>query len=334
MLASRLTLLSLLKSYRAASAVYAACKFRIPDRLLSGALSDAQLAESAGVHCESLYRILRALSVLQVVAENEPRMFSLTPLGRVLVSSAPDSLYPAAMMSGDEFYRAFSCLADAVATGTPAFDIAYGEPLFDYLERHPHRAELFNLTMQNTNDAGELVANVYDLRNARLLIDVGGGLGQLLVPLLRAHPETHGVVFDLPSAIAQATRVDVSGDVRGRLEYSVGDFFESVPAGGDVYLLSQVLHDWSDESARRILLNIRRAMVGSARLLMIERVLPMDGTPSPGKITDLTMLATTQGRERTEAEIRALAAAAGLGVTMIRVLTDVDVCLVECRASG
>jgi hypothetical protein len=144
---------------------------------------------------------------------------------------------------------------------------------------------------------------------------VGGGHGALLAAILRAHPALRGVLFDLPH-VAEGARAELeAAGVAGRCEVVAGSFFESVPGGADAYLLKSVLHDWDDERCGAILGGARRAMAEGGRLLVVERVMPERMTACAAHravaASDLNMLVATEGRERTEAEYRALLAAAG-----------------------
>ena len=150
-------------------------------------------------------------------------------------------------------------------------------------------------------------------------MDVGGGDGTLIAEALRAHPALNGVVFDLPAGLAQARANLEAAGLAERCRLESGDFFESVPAGADAYLLKQVLHDWDDKRARAILCAVRRAMTRDSRLLLAERMLPVeiDAAAVPTLLVDVLMMVVTGGRERTEAEFAALLADAGFEPTRI-----------------
>jgi hypothetical protein len=139
-----------------------------------------------------------------------------------------------------------------------------------------------------------------------MLIDVGGGHGALSAAVLSRYPNAKVVVFDQPTVIESAPLVLRGLGVDGHYELAGGDFFESVPAGGDVYVLKDVIHDWDDDGALRILQSVRKAMPADARLLVIERIIPTGNEPFVGKDVDITMLALTGGLERTESEYRQL----------------------------
>ncbi|MFN8547113.1 MAG: methyltransferase [Candidatus Eisenbacteria bacterium] len=200
----------------------------------------------------------------------------------------------------------------SVQTGETAFDSIHGMGLFDYLRQSPEATEIFhaNMTAMTVQEAQAVVA-AYDFSNTRVLVDVGGGHRALANAILRAHPQLHALVFDQPSVI-EGTRIRLeSAGVLDRCAVRGGSFFDSVPAGGDTYTLKDILHDWDDDASLAILRNCRRSMSSSARLLVIERVIPVGNDPMIGKLIDIGMLVLTGGQERTEAEYRALLEAAG-----------------------
>ena len=157
----------------------------------------------------------------------------------------------------------------------------------------------------------------YDFAGARTVVDVGGGQGALLAAVLAAHPQARGVLFDQPEVVAGAAPLLRAAGVADRCAVVGGSFFEAVPDGGDVYLLSRVIHDWDDAQATTILRACRRAMGPAARLLLVERVLAPGNTPDPNRFSDLNMLVMLGGQERTAAEFAALYQAAGFRLTRV-----------------
>lgn len=221
------------------------------------------------------------------------------------------------MMLEAPFIRdAWTHLIEAVRSGDAAFDHAHGKQLFDYLREHPDDAAVFDQAMVGASR--QLVASileVYDFGEYRTVVDVGGGNGALLAAILARNPGSRGVLFDLPEVAARAGGLLEAAGVTDRCEVIAGDFFESVPRGGDAYVLTQIIHDWDDAAALRILQNCRAAMADDARLLG-EAVLP-DGTESSlAKVIDIEML-VIGGQERTDAEYRELLERAGLRLTRV-----------------
>jgi hypothetical protein len=207
----------------------------------------------------------------------------------------------------------------SVRTGQPAFDHVFGVPLFQYFAAHPEAARIVDdaMTSRSGQENAAIVA-AYDFAAAHTVVDVGGGQGTLLASILHAHPKARGVLFDLPHVIAPVrTRLESTGQA-ARWACVAGDFFTAVPAGGDLYLLKKVIHDWDDERAQRILTNCRLAMSGTGRLLLMEPHIPPGNEASFNKLLDLLMLVwTAGGRERTEREHQRLLASAGFQLSRV-----------------
>jgi hypothetical protein len=288
--------------------VYLAARLRLADRLASGPRPSAELAREVGVDAPALHRLLRALAEIELVVEVEEGVFQLTPVGEHLREDAPNSLHAAAICAGETFSRAWGDLLESVRTGETAFERVFGVPIFDYLSQRPELGETFGRYLSASSAAVEaVVVETYGFSPFRCIVDVGGGRGTLLTAILRANPSATGVLFDLPPVIARAEPWIEEQGLAGRCRPVAGSFFEAVPEGGDLYLLKWILHDWDDERAIRILQGCRRAMDSNARLLVLESVMPERMTPDhTGALVDIQMLVLTGGRERTEAEWRAL----------------------------
>ena len=216
-------------------------------------------------------------------------------------------------------WRAWEGALHSVKTGEPAFEHVFGMPHFRYFAEHPEAARIFDKAMTSrSTQENEAVVATYDFADARTVVDVGGGQGTLLASILQIQPEARGVLFDQPHVIATSRTRMASAGRTTRSEFVAGDFFAAVPAGGDIYLLKKIIHDWDDERARLILTNIRHAMASTGRLLLIEPVILPGNDPSFNKLLDSLMLVwTSGGRERTESEHRALLASAGLNLNRV-----------------
>jgi hypothetical protein len=312
------TLLHLVTGYWGTQAISVAAKLGLPDLLKGGPRTSEELARSTGTHAPSLYRLLRALSNIGVFEEDETGCFGLTPLGQCLVSNAPDSMRARAIVSGQEWYRAWEDLLYSIQTGQTAFDHVFGVPYFNYLAHNATAATIFNQTMTASSaQVAAAVGAAYDFSWAKTIVDVGGGHGSLLVSILKANPHARGILFETPQVSEGAKTHLVAAGLAERCEVVAGDFFEAVPGGGDVYLLSFILHDWDDEPSIAILKSCQRAMAPDGRLLLIEQVIPHANEPSFSKLYDLHMLVMHGGRERTEAEYRILLQAAGFRLRSI-----------------
>jgi hypothetical protein len=291
-----------------------AAELGIADLIPAGTQPVEALAASAGVRPDMLYRLLRALASVGVFAETEHGVFTHTPLSETLRSDRPGSLRPMAILwSNAEHWLAWSQFTDVVRTGRSGFELAFGKPLFAFFAERPVEAELFNQSMTAFSaQEAEAVASAYDFSSLRTLVDVGGGHGLLLRAIVRHHPTVRGVLYDLPSVI-QSAPVDERDQ---RIRAVAGNFFDSVPEGADGYILKNILHDFQDAQAIQILASCRRAMAADGRVLVVQEVLPVGNAPSVGKLMDMQMM-LIGGKERTEAEYRAIFQSAGLRLVRV-----------------
>jgi O-methyltransferase domain len=292
----------------------------IADALDVGPRTVADLAVETQTDPDALYRILRNLAATGIFFEVAPGVFGNTDLSATLRSGTASSVRDAVLELGSaETFGSLARIMHSVRTGEPAFDEMYGTDWWTYLAERPERGEVFNRAQSITaRQVHSLVLELYDLSDAKLLVDVGGGHGDLVAATLPRYPSLRGVVFDQPAVVEGARAVLGAAAVADRAEAVGGNFFEQVPAGGDVYLLSMILHDWNDEQCLAILTRIREAMAPGAKVLVIDPVLPEDNKPHIGKFVDIYMLMHFAGRERTEREFDALFEAAGLRRTETR----------------
>ncbi|MES2465605.1 MAG: methyltransferase [Armatimonadota bacterium] len=310
--------------------IYAAAKLGIADHLADGAKSAVEMAGPTGTHAPSLHRLLRSLAVFGIVTELTEQRFALTTLGQALQTGAPGSARATVLtLCGPLFWGSWGEIVHSVETGKPSFDKAFGMPVFEYLAQHPEEASLFSETMIGFHGAEPpTVAKAYDFSGIGTLVDVGGATGNMLTAVLSAHPNVRGVLFDLPHVVRDAPAFLNAGGVGDRVTIEGGSFFEAVPSGGDAYLLSHIIHDWTEEQCLTILGNCRKAMSPDSRLLLVESVLPPGDMPHPGKVLDMVMLTIPGGQERTEAEYAALLGKAGFRLNRV-VPTESAVSVVE-----
>lgn len=302
-----------------AQALSVAAKLGVADLLTDQAKNADELAQALGVQARPLYRLLRALASVGIFTEDQSGRFHLTPLAEPLRSDAPDSVRSFAIYFGADWHRrVYNELGYSVQTGQAAFEKIYGKPFFDYLAENPEPAQDFNnaMTSHSASDSAAVV-NAYDFTGINKLVDVGGGHGALLATILANNPQMNGVLFDAPSVVARAGEVITAHGVSERCEVIGGDFFASVPAGGDAYIMRHIIHDWDDERALTILRNCHQAMLENGRLLVVEIVITEGNEPSFGKFLDLAMMVLVNSFERTATEYSALFAKAGFQLTRI-----------------
>jgi hypothetical protein len=215
--------------------------------------------------------------------------------------------------------KAYEHLLDAVRGGKSAFQYAYGIGVFEFLSTRPESVASFTAAMsERTAALAPTVAEGYDFGGAELIIDIGGNQGTMITAILTANPRMKGILFDLAEIIAGVdARLNAAG-VAERCDARSGDFFKSVPAGGDYYLLANVLHDWDDDRSEAILRNCVHAMLPHAKVLVIECAIVDDPTKSlPTLISDINMMVQTGGKERTDNEHAELFARVGLQLTRV-----------------
>jgi len=324
-------LLSIVNGSWMAQAARTAAELGLADLLAAGPLPVAELAERTGADGPALRRLLRALVTIGVCRELDSDEFAVTPMGRLLGADADGSVRDWTLYWGRYLWDEWAQLPHSVTTGRAGREVVSGSRNFDALRDDPERAATFNAAMAGMTrlSARGIVAG-YDFSRFSRITDVGGGYGELLAAVLVANPGASGVLLDLPHAIAEARAHLEKAGVAERCELVAGDFFDEVPAGSDAYLLKTVLHDWDDDRSAAILAACRAAMSPSARLLVIERLVPERMEPVEAHRamarSDLNMLVAHAAQERTEAHFRRLIEGAGLRVgSVTRVPTGLHV---------
>ncbi|MDQ3549112.1 MAG: methyltransferase [Chloroflexota bacterium] len=254
-----------------------------------------------------------------IFAEDEDGRFRLTPLAEPLRSDVPGSVRAFGIMLGEEWsWRPWGHLSDSMATGQSAFEHSYGMGIFAYLADRPEASAIFDAAMTGrTGTDDDAVTAAYDFSAFQTVVDVAGGRGSLLASILRANPDAQGILLEQAHVIPEARQYLDAAGVGQRCELAAVDILASGMAGGDAYVLKKIVHDWDDEHALRILVQCRRVMPATGRLLVVETVIQPGNDPAFGKLTDVAMLVWTGGKERTEAEFRALLAAAGFELTRV-----------------
>jgi hypothetical protein len=330
----RVALYQLATGHYASRALFLAAKLGIADRLKDGPRNAEELAVATATHAPSLRRVLRLLASLGVFEEREDGAFALTSLGEFLPAGVPGSAHAMVMMfAGDRLQDTWRDLEYCVRTGNPVFRRRGLDDPFNDPGRTPEETARFDEGMAVfTAMAAATLAAAYDFASLDTVVDVGGGNGALLTGILEAHPHLRGIVFDRPAVVERARQRIVARGLAGRCEAVAGDFFAEVPPGADAYILKHVIHDWDDRRAATILQSCRGAMGDNGKVLVIEGLYPRRIDQSLGSrgaaANDVSMLVTTGGRQRSEAEFRSLYGAAGLRLTRI-VPTQIWLSLME-----
>lgn len=312
-------LLRMVNGYQASQALHAAVALGLPDLLADGPRTTAELAGACGAHEPTLRRLVRALAGLGVLYEDDGRV-SLTELGGPLRTDRPDSIAGWTRLIGRPYYwNTWAALTDAVRTGENGFRLLNDTDVWTWRADRPEESAIFDgamtaLTMQVTR----AVVQSYDFSRCATVVDVGGSRGVLLEALLAVHPGMRGILFDQPHVVDGVPSSD-------RLQVVGGSFFESVPGGGDAYVLKMIIHDWEDEESVAILRTVRAAMPDGAIVLVVERSLGPPNAAPAGKLSDLNMLLMPGGRERSHDEYAALFDASGLRLTGVTPAGPMDV---------
>jgi hypothetical protein len=301
-------------------AVFAVAELGVADLLAERAKSAEELSSQLNVNENALYRILRLLASQSILAETSPRVFANTSISNCLRSDGAVSLRAMTRFRGTDFvYRSFGEILHTVRTGEPGRLKALGMDGWEYLQRNPEVARLFDDAMTSVASvASPAIAGAYDFSRWESIMDVGGGNGLLLSAMLHAYPKLRGVLADQEHVLERAKeRGFLSGDTASRSSMQVCDLLRNIPSGCRAYLMKSVIHDWNDEDAALILRNCRKAVPQNGALLLVELALPEDNTPARGTFIDITMMVLTGGRERTTPEFRELLATAGFRLTKV-----------------
>lgn len=311
-------LLHMITGFWVSSAIYVAAKLGLADHIGDDSITADELASRVGAHSGALYRLLRALSNVGIFTEVEQGRFALTPIGNCLRSGTPGSLRAFSIVGRESGWEPWGQLLHSVRTGETAFNHLHSMGYFEFLKQNTELSRLFDAAMTGfVTTNGLAVAAVYDFSQFSTIVDVGGGHGVLLGAILKQNPKARGIILDRPDVLELAKRRLASAGLSNQCECVDGDFFISVPSGGDAYILSSVIHDWNDDKSRAILRNCRRVMQRNSRMFLIEMIIPQGDVPSFSKLLDLNMLVNFGGRERTEEEYRNLLSTAGFQLVRI-----------------
>jgi len=314
-------LMGIASGFQLSVCLYVAAKLNIADRVVAGPRPVEKLAADTNTQADALYRVLRALISVGIFSEPQPRTIGLSPAAELLRSDIPGSIRGLVLWAAHPFLMHVSSdLMYSVSTGKPAIEHLYGKPAFECFASMPEVNYDFHTGMSAISaELAPAVLDAYDFSGIGTLMDVAGGHGYFICEALRRHPQMKGILLDQPGVVegAKCTLCDMRVD--DRCQPIAGNFFDHIPAGADAYFMQHIIHDWNDESALRILGNVRRALAArpDGRLIVVDMVLPEDSQPHPGKLLDLLMLMFPGGRERTEAEWRSLLEKAGFTITRI-----------------
>ncbi len=297
----------------------AAAELGIADALRDGPRSAAQIAEELGTIPSVTYRILRGLAAIGVANESDQHTFELTPMGSLLRIDVPGSMHSLARMVARPWHnRVWEQLSTCAKKGASGGEHAFGMHVYDYLDQSKDDFDNFHAAMRDGSTAIHVTAcEAYDFSGVSTLVDIGGATGRLLGTVLAKHPDMRGILFDRPS-VEPAARAELDKlGVAERCTFVGGDFFSSVPSGGDAYMMTHVIRNWDDAEATVLLKNCRKVMPKAGRVLALDTVIDPTSGRDWDKLMDLEMLVSLGGRARTAEEFERLFGAAGFKLSRI-----------------
>jgi hypothetical protein len=315
-------LVEMAMSYARSRMLCAAARLGIADALGDEERGVSFLAEKCEADADALYRLLRALASIGVTEETTPEHFRLTPFGKPLRKDVPESAWPTIVFWADLLADEWSLLTDCVRTGKPASQVR--DPKIPSRWSQDADASSIFRAVMGTAPAEDYapIAGACDFSRAKVVADLGGGGGSLILAVLELNPHLRGMLVDRESSVDAAKPRFANEEISSRCELIAADLTQSVPAGADVYILKHVLHGYRDAEAVTVLRNCRAVIPQNGSLLVIEFILPplvshADPQLEGRLMSDLNMLAVTGGRERSEREWRKLLEAAGFILTRV-----------------
>ena len=329
----RASLLQKLGGYVNTQLIYLFAKLGVADLLTTGAASSRSLASRLDLPHDPLHRLARGWISAGLLMETPTGDFMATPLAALLESDRPDSLREYAILTGEEWYPAWNGLLQAVEANDTPFDVVFGSDYYTYLSQKEEAGARFNRFMEvRTLQTVQALLATYDFSAARVIVDIGGGNGTLLQAVLSAHPHLHAILFEQPAVIREAEQRAAIQPFGERWQFVEGDFFTDAPPPGDLYILSQVLHNWGDEECGQILRSCRKSLQPQGALLILEQVIPAQIQANQSAVeADLMMLMLLKGRERTAAEYTGLLHSAEFAVTALYPLKRLGFTLLEAK---
>jgi hypothetical protein len=306
-------------------------ELNIAEHIKNGHNSIEKLAEITGTHKDALFRLMRMLCAHEIFKLRKNGTYSLTPYSRVLLEDNNSVKYFILSHMGDLHYDLFAEMRNTVTTGINASEKLYGKDIFTHVSDTPEEHELFIKGMANTSRLfAPVMLSSYNFTSFRNIVDIGGGDGTLLASILQRYKNVSAVLFDSEHIVKRAAVNLESAGVRDRVEIVEGNFFGEVSAGADLYIMKNILHDWDDKDAVRILGNVNKAMPSGSKLIVVEAIIENDNKYSFGKMIDILMLVVTkEGRERTLDEFRLLFDRSGFRINR-KISTVSPFSIIEC----
>lgn len=307
-------------------AITAVVELRVADALSGQAAHFSALAKKTDAHAPTLYRALRALAANGIFREVEEGVFEHTDVSRLLRRDDQFSWSGMARMwNHPSCLRAWSEHSKSLRDGKSGIEHAFGKPLYEHLHDDPTATQAFAEAMvSNSACVAGSIARCFPFQNYSSVVDLGGGVGTLILTILQAHPHLNGVIFEIEDLENPARENIAAHALTSRCDFARGDFFEYIPDGADLYLVKNSLWNWRDEQCLLIMSNVRDALGRQSfegRFVIIEYMIDPDNAPW-ATLYDLQILNMPGGRSRTLSEYECLLDQAGFKVDEIMRIED------------
>jgi hypothetical protein len=294
-------------------------RHHVPDQLDSGPIAASELAQRTGLNALALTRGLRALAAFGAFQEVSPGVFANNPVSDLYHDRAGGLRNFALYNTSDHHVRSAAALGLSLVSGDSASQQIFGQSFWEYMRRHPQESATFNLALAELRgEEYRQIAEAYDWTQVDTVVDVGGGIGALLAAIMTDNPKIRGVLLEQPELLADADRMLSARGMRQRCNLVAGNFFDAILARGEIFILSQVLHDWSDAQCSTILQRCRAAMRASDRLLVVEMLtVPCEPNVQVALIDLVMLMYFGEARQRTVQEYKALFESTRFSITRV-----------------
>ena len=309
----------MVSGYARTAEIYTTVKLGIPDILAKGPKTLQEIANELDIDKKNIIRFLRLLVARELISLKDLN-YSLTNLGDILRSDHPNSVRNLIIYIGEIQYRVGGEMLSSIQTGKPAFDRIFEMSFFDYLSKNPEMSSYFNEAMRyQASIRTEGLVRSYNFKQANTIIDIGGGDATLISSILENNPNLKGIVYEVSTVIEETQKNISFNNLSERCQVISGDFFKDpIPKGLDIYILSNIIHDWADNEAIKILNNCANSMENNNKLLLIEQIMPEVLAPGSSAIgSDMSMLVLSGGLERTLSEYRKMLSKVGLDIFQV-----------------
>ena len=313
-------LMGMLVGYWKTQIIRSFVELEILDIIKTGKNTFDNILKASQLPAPSLKMIIQALKIWNFIEERD-NLYKLKYLGDLLTEDHPKSLKYAALMWGGEHYQTMAKLTDALKDYKPQFQEIFGQSIFDYFNAYEEKGEIFNKAMKAYSLDYDNLIKAYDFSSTKVIMDVGGGTGRLLIKILNQNDYIEkGILLEMPAVIENAQRLIENKPIyiKERFKFISGDFFEEILSNADTIIMSRVLHDWNDFYAVKILKNIHNALEKDGKLLIFEMIVPENLEYDIGVTLNFNLLVNVGGKERTYQEFESILRKTGFKINSIK----------------